>query len=725
MALTASETFGTIVPGFVTDTNGNLSCTATVSGSSWREGFLRDTDGRLVVTDSATGATWQNGFLRGTSGELVYTLNSGDYGVVPGFKTATNGALCFSVEPSSQAWQNGFLVSTSGYLAATGVTPYAVAVRALSPSFFLSLGSQAGLTDLSGNGRNGTGAGSITIGGQTGPLVRGDGGATLFDGTDDRITTAYSPYVNGSAITVSGWADRSDPAPSELYMPTPSALDTWKSIRSDTLAGSRQAHVSIVGDSIAFGAASNGASTPKYENCWPGQLRTLVDARFGSAGTGIVLADENLISNPTWDDRWAWNGGVVNQGFGLFRQSCFRLDGASSQYVEFTAVCDEFEVMVLNDTAGFATVSVDGGATQTIRNITGGSPADLEPEAGNHPKIMVTKIPAGSVGSHTLRIYPPSSSSSHDTFLCWADGRINVNKRFRISNLSNNGESLSTLGATGVNNDETNGLYGLPHLDTANADLQIIGLGINDWQGAMSVSSLKSALVTLIERQRSSGTASGGGNHANGDAMLLWNPQPNVTVLQPGGGPTWQQYRDAFYEVADEQNCALLDLGMTWGGFDAANTAGYFADNIHPSDTGAALIAAKVQRAVFGDPSNRYLVAGSGSTSPVIGFQAMSDSFLVRTDFTDAGTSAVWDDVTLDGHWSVVLDQVNELAFLYLNGELVGSKALTGDYNASPGNFQIGSRNSTSGAWDGTQSWVSVHERALTADEIAGVYAAK
>lgn len=196
MALTASETFGTIVPGFVTDTNGNLSCTATVSGSSWREGFLRDTDGRLVVTDSATGATWQNGFLRGTSGELVYTLNSGDYGVVPGFKTATNGALCFSVEPSSQAWQGGFLASTSGYLAATGITPYAVAVRALSPALFLSLGSQTGLTDLSGNGRNGTGAGSITIGSQTGPLVRGDSGATLFDGTDDRITTTYSTRRN-------------------------------------------------------------------------------------------------------------------------------------------------------------------------------------------------------------------------------------------------------------------------------------------------------------------------------------------------------------------------------------------------------------------------------------------------------------------------------------------------------------------------------------------------
>lgn len=211
MALTASETFGTIVPGFVTDTNGNLSCTGTVSGSSWREGFLRDTDGRLVVTDSATGATWQNGFLRGTSGELVYTLNSGDYGVVPGFKTATNGALCFSVEPSSQAWQNGFLVSTSGYLAATGVTPYAVAVRALSPSFFLSLGSQAGLTDLSGNGRNGTGAGSITIGGQTGPLARGDQGATAFDGSDDWITATYNPWAQ-TKLTFGGWVRRSNNA---------------------------------------------------------------------------------------------------------------------------------------------------------------------------------------------------------------------------------------------------------------------------------------------------------------------------------------------------------------------------------------------------------------------------------------------------------------------------------------------------------------------------------
>lgn len=73
---------------------------------------------------------------------------------------------------------------------------YQEQVTALSPSIFLPLGASAGLTDLSGNARNGTAAGGVTVGGATGPLTVSDGGATDFDGTDDRITTTYATRRN-------------------------------------------------------------------------------------------------------------------------------------------------------------------------------------------------------------------------------------------------------------------------------------------------------------------------------------------------------------------------------------------------------------------------------------------------------------------------------------------------------------------------------------------------
>jgi len=73
---------------------------------------------------------------------------------------------------------------------------YQTMVTALSPSIFLPLGASSGLTDLSGNARNGTAAGGVTVGGATGPLTVSDGGATDFDGTDDRITTTYATRRN-------------------------------------------------------------------------------------------------------------------------------------------------------------------------------------------------------------------------------------------------------------------------------------------------------------------------------------------------------------------------------------------------------------------------------------------------------------------------------------------------------------------------------------------------
>jgi hypothetical protein len=88
---------------------------------------------------------------------------------------------------------------------------YQEQVTALSPSIFLPLGASAGLTDLSGNARNGTAAGGVTVGGATGPLTVSDGGATDFDGTDDRITTTYATRRNlctnpNFETDTAGWA---------------------------------------------------------------------------------------------------------------------------------------------------------------------------------------------------------------------------------------------------------------------------------------------------------------------------------------------------------------------------------------------------------------------------------------------------------------------------------------------------------------------------------------
>jgi UPF0716 family protein affecting phage T7 exclusion len=124
MALTESETFGTVVAGFVTDQDGNLAVTSATTGAT-REvvpGFVTDADGRLIVSVDPETTSWQEGFLRTAEGYLgVTTEAEPEYGPVPGFATDSSGLL--SVEaPDSPTWVTGFLRNSNQNLSAIGLT---------------------------------------------------------------------------------------------------------------------------------------------------------------------------------------------------------------------------------------------------------------------------------------------------------------------------------------------------------------------------------------------------------------------------------------------------------------------------------------------------------------------------------------------------------------------------------------------------------------------------
>lgn len=105
-----------------------------------------------------------------------------------------------------------------------GDRAYSTVVMADTPSLYWRLGS-GGTTDQSGNGRNGTAGGGITIGGQTAPgllynlssALETDA-ATVFDGVDDRITSSYSPFSDAAARTYEGWAFRGTSTTNDAIM---------------------------------------------------------------------------------------------------------------------------------------------------------------------------------------------------------------------------------------------------------------------------------------------------------------------------------------------------------------------------------------------------------------------------------------------------------------------------------------------------------------------------
>lgn len=415
-------------------------------------------------------------------------------------------------------------------------------------------------------------------------------GTSIVAGTNTTVT--YNDAANTFSINAT--------ASGGLYFPTDYAWLKWRARRASVLAGLAQGHIAVVGDSIAFGAAGSGTTPPKYVTDWPGRLRALLAARYGNAGTGVVIADANLRANPTWDDRLTYAGTITDQGFGFHTASNFRLDAVAGTYLEFTATGDEFVVYNAAGAGGVINATVDGGAVVKLRNVyTGGAAVDIDREAGY--KQIVTKVPAGAVAAHTLRLTPDTSNATFDLFIHAVEARVNTPGTFRVSNASISGKSLSTLFAGAGKNDETNALYGLPMVDMLRADLLIIALGVNDWMGNTPAATAKGWLKTLVQRQRASGDNGNGSTKANGDALLLWNPQPDLATLGLAAPSTWAQYRAMFYEVADEENVPLLDLGGRWRDFTTANSAGFYGDGIHPNDAGSLDLAPAIQRAILAE----------------------------------------------------------------------------------------------------------------------------
>jgi hypothetical protein len=83
-------------------------------------------------------------------------------------------------------------------------------IDAAGGGLYWPLDAVYGVTDQSGNGHDGTAVGP-TVGGHTAtfaPIDGEDASCTDFDGTDDRITSVYGPYVNGTTRTILGWGYR-------------------------------------------------------------------------------------------------------------------------------------------------------------------------------------------------------------------------------------------------------------------------------------------------------------------------------------------------------------------------------------------------------------------------------------------------------------------------------------------------------------------------------------
>ena len=346
----------------------------------------------------------------------------------------------------------------------------------------------------------------------------------------------------------------------------------------------------MLGGSSGFGAAQYGATPPKWLNSYPGVLRTALATVYGDAGTGIVPAN-SVIRTGTgltngWDQRWAYTGTITDEALGWHKQSCFTL--ATGEAVMFTSSCISFRAYLLSAAGGACQVSIDGTAVGTIRSDSAGAAPSLAPVSTAKANHLVTNIPAGALGSHTLTL----AATTGPVRVLQVEAKTGQG-RYVVDNPSFSGKSLSTLGLSSGNNDEAGGLYGLPIVDLALAQgrgVALLALGTNDWQAGTSIATVSTYLTTLVNRVKS----------VTGWTPIIYTqPQPSPT-LKNTTGPTWTEYANLYQERAAALAVPILDHWRLWAGssvtdeqaiYNAGNALGMYADTLHPSDKGAASIA--------------------------------------------------------------------------------------------------------------------------------------
>lgn len=297
---------------------------------------LVDTDNTLAADSDSKLATQKatKGYVTTQSGLLVPKSlidAKGDLLVGTAADTVarkavgSNGKLLVAASGESDGLKWGDTTD----IGAVATRAYRATVLADSPSLYWPLDDTYGATDQSGNSRNGTGSGGITIGGYSGSPISGGTYSTDFDGSNDKITSSYTPMAASALLTFEGWANRDNAA--DYHHLFGDGGTSSGSCRIDT--GSQQVQFTPV------------TGTHVWADAWP---------RNGSWVHWALVTDEandaselfiNGVSKGTRTAAWSWPSTTGLQ-IGMRAASDFPWNGKMAQFAVYPSLLTAGRIML-------------------------------------------------------------------------------------------------------------------------------------------------------------------------------------------------------------------------------------------------------------------------------------------------------------------------------------------------------------------------------------------
>jgi lysophospholipase L1-like esterase len=367
------------------------------------------------------------------------------------------------------------------------------------------------------------------------------------------------------------WPDFPASAPS-YYNLNPGSLPRWRAAMAGAYNGNMFAHAVFYGDSIMGGFTTTQNTTDAnqanvYGRGVPGRIRALMQQLTGVGGDGVnwMFGSAALTATQTYSDpRIAITGTVTEVNLGPFGKCGLQVLGSANSftftpngpfdtvvvyYLTNTGLGGPFTVQIGTDTASTVTpaTTTKGTATATVTAVNG---------YGNYPiKIAGT---GASAGTQIVAIKTTMGSSGVLTSVCQLNGQM--------------AKDLTQSSVAGNNTD----LHGSINLGLGLfvPDLAVICYGVNDWANQVTIASYKSDMQALITKLQGQLT----------DVMIVVPPWYNSTA----GPVTQEMYRQALYDLADTNNCALVDIQKRWQTYSNGNLYGLYtaSDPVHPSYAG-------------------------------------------------------------------------------------------------------------------------------------------
>lgn len=399
--------------------------------------------------------------------------------------------------------------------------------------------------NASGNVEDAAGVELLNVEGANAAFVKVP--ADLEDGDVPTWDTDTETWVRGTGGAASKYRDDI-----QAYNLTGASLRKARTAYAKAKNGEGRMHICLYGDSVTSGYKG---ALPQYLNSWPARVKVLIDEKTG-VPTGSGWIKTTAPTSDVGENRLSYSGDWPASGGGIFANSTHNNAGGTVTIGP-----------ILTDRIRVYYLKYSGGGTATV-TLDGSPAASMNTYQASGFGVTYEDYTA-TEGSHTLVITAPTGT---DFYFLGVDAmRGDLNYGVRISNIGENGKKAVDLYSASMDSLKMTG----PTLafDVFAPSLSVICFGLNEMNISRTPATFKSEMQALITRLGAS------------TSVLILIPPRQPASNDPGG--YYDAYVQVYYELADANNCALLDMQKRWGTAAQSAAEGFKdADGVHPNSRG-------------------------------------------------------------------------------------------------------------------------------------------